>query len=284
MNRLQKKCVVASAGFHLLLLVLLFVGPAFLTPEARTVDIPVINFVPYITTDEAISGGGNPKGSPPPMADPAPPTPAPQRQETPPPKPEPAVKEVPKPQPETQPKPSEKNDSFAVEQSSKPKPRKIEVSTTIVRRNTSGRANNRSNSAAQEVAAAQRAAQRAGQAIAGIAGGLSKSTSVELQGTGGGGVPYANFLAAVKKAYTDAWVVPASLSTDLATVTVSVTIARNGKVISSTIVRRSGSTEVDQSVQATLDRVTYAAPLPPNAREDERTVTIDFNLKAKLLG
>ncbi len=29
MNRLQKKCVIATAGFHLLLLVILFVGPAF---------------------------------------------------------------------------------------------------------------------------------------------------------------------------------------------------------------------------------------------------------------
>jgi len=32
MNRLQKKCILATAGIHLLLLVILLVGPAFFEP------------------------------------------------------------------------------------------------------------------------------------------------------------------------------------------------------------------------------------------------------------
>ena len=64
----------------------------------------------------------------------------------------------------------------------------------------------------------------------------------------------------------------------------TVTIARDGTVISARIVDRSGSPVVDQSVQATLDRVRYAAPLPDDAKEDQRTITIYFDVKAKLLG
>jgi hypothetical protein len=30
-----------------------------------------------------------------------------------------------------------------------------------------------------------------------------------------------------------------------------------------------------------LDRVKWAAPLPENAREDQRTVSIEFNVRAK---
>jgi hypothetical protein len=37
MNRLQKKCVIVTAGIHLLLLVILMVGPAFFRSEERRV-------------------------------------------------------------------------------------------------------------------------------------------------------------------------------------------------------------------------------------------------------
>jgi len=41
MNRLQKKCVLATAGFHLLLLVILFVGPAFFWARQKPDTTPV---------------------------------------------------------------------------------------------------------------------------------------------------------------------------------------------------------------------------------------------------
>jgi TonB family protein len=112
---------------------------------------------------------------------------------------------------------------------------------------------------------------------------LSPSTKIELQGPGGGGVPYGNFLAAVKKIYTDAWEVPEGVSDDAAA-TVSVTIARDGTVISARIIKSSDNSKVDQSVQTVLDRVKYAAPLPENAKEDQRTVNIVFDVKSKLIG
>jgi TonB family protein len=66
-------------------------------------------------------------------------------------------------------------------------------------------------------------------------------------------------------------------------VATTVTIGRDGNVISARITRRSGNSAVDESVRATLDRVTYAAKLPRDAKEDRRTVTINFNVRAKRL-
>jgi TonB family protein len=86
----------------------------------------------------------------------------------------------------------------------------------------------------------------------------------------------------VKKVYTDAWVVPDGVTDDSATVTASVTIARSGEVLSTSIVKSSGNSLVDHSVKATLDRVPTVPPLPDGAKEEQRTVTINFNVKAKL--
>jgi hypothetical protein len=76
MNRLQKKCFVAATGCHLLLTVILFVGPAFMSSNPKPEDFQVLEIVPDITTDAKVSGGGNPKATPPPPA-PRPPTPQP---------------------------------------------------------------------------------------------------------------------------------------------------------------------------------------------------------------
>src|SRR5579859_4330947 len=65
MNRLQKKCFVASAGIHLLLALILLVGPAFISDPKKQEDVPFLDFVPIKTVDELISGGGNPKAKPP---------------------------------------------------------------------------------------------------------------------------------------------------------------------------------------------------------------------------
>src|ERR1041384_791720 len=111
---------------------------------------------------------------------------------------------------------------------------------------------------------------------------LSGSTTIEFKGPGGGGIPDANFLQAVKTAYCNAWVLPDGVTDDNAITTASVTIARNGTVVSSHISHRSGDAAVDFSVQATLDRVRFAAPLPDDAKEDRRTVIINFNVKTKL--
>jgi TonB family protein len=89
-------------------------------------------------------------------------------------------------------------------------------------------------------------------------------------------------LQALKTLYTDAWNVPDGADDD-ATITTSVTIAKDGTVLSAHIKRPSGNSIADTSVQLTLDRVRHAVPLPDDAKEDQRTVTITFSVKAKRL-
>jgi TonB family protein len=64
---------------------------------------------------------------------------------------------------------------------------------------------------------------------------------------------------------------------------VTVTIARDGTVISASLTSPSGNAAFDQSIRAALDRVRQVPPFPPGAREDRRTVIINFNLLAKRL-
>ena len=286
MNRLQKKCMIASAGFHLLLALLLLVGPGFLAPTSTMPDAPLLTFIPYKTTDDDRQGGGSRNGGSPPPAPVTPPEPAAPTPPTPVKRDEPKPEPV-KPKPEPKETPEQKDDSFSNEITTKPKPKpKLKVSTDLVKRDTSD-LNAKAKEAAEARAAAQARADainRFSRSIDRIGGDLSGSTSIELKGPVGGGIPYANFLQGVKKIYTDAWLVPDGIKDDSATVAVTVTIARDGSVISSHIIRRSGDAAVDQSVQMTLDRVSKVCPLPDDSKDNQRTVTINFNVRAKLLG
>ena len=288
MNRLQKKCFAASAGVHLLLAVILFIGPGFVSHKAPPDNLAILNFVPLKTIDELVApGGGNPKAKPPaatPLPTPAPPQPP---VETPPPQPPPEKVREPDPPKEVKP-PRDAEDSL--EPSKDRQPRKIEISTKLVSRQKQSTADKRAQEEAQEreqakalADARKRLARQIGRAAEHIGSELSGGTAVELQGPGGGGLPYANFMQAVKSAYDNAWVLPDGVANDEAVTTASVTIARDGSVVSSRITRFSGDAVVDHSVQATLDRVHYAAPLPDNAKEDRRTVSINFSVKAKRL-
>ena len=125
MNRLQQKCLIASAGLHFFLLLILVIGAAFFMPEPTPVkQFHRLKVVPTKLIDEALSGGGgNPKIAPteevqkgttltplpaPPAEKPAPtppkqPDPAPPIRQDPPPEKE-APKEETKPTPEPRPK------------------------------------------------------------------------------------------------------------------------------------------------------------------------------------
>jgi TonB family protein len=281
MNRLMKKCFAGSAGAHLLLMVVLFVVPAFLTEKPKLDDSPILDFIPLKTVDALASGGGSPKGQLP-QATPTPPVQPPQPPAVAPPPPERATDPEPPTEREKEQKP-EKSDSLEANQ--KQKSRMPKVSTTLVRpkdTKKTGKQTPADDSREREANEARRqAAARIGQVASRIGSDMSASTTIDLKGPGGGGVPYANFLQAVKTRYTEAWVVPDSVTDDSATTAASVTIARDGTVIATRIVRSSGNSAVDQSVQATLARVRFAAPLPDNATENERTVTINFSVKAK---
>jgi TonB family protein len=134
----------------------------------------------------------------------------------------------------------------------------------------------------QQIAdARKRAANQLRRAADSIRENTSPTTTIEESGPGGGGPSYANYGAWVKTKYDNAWLAPDDAASDDAVAKVSVTIANNGTVVSSHITRASGDSQVDRSVQATLDRVTFIAPFPDGAKEKQRTYIINFNLKAK---
>lgn len=265
MNRTQKKCLLASAAMHLLLIALLVFGPAFRTSERVEESRPLIDFVPLKTVDEALAGGGNPQAPP---AQPAPPPPAPATQP-------PASRTQPAPAPPEPPKPARDPESFEIKPAARKSP-DLKLTPVVRKPETSPVSPTPAQDSRTELArAARAAAQRLQQSLS------SGTTTVELRGPGGGGVPYANFLDAVKKVYSDAWIVPDGVTDEEATATASVTIARDGSVVSARLIRSSGNPLVDASVEAVLRRVTYVVPLPDTAREDQRTVTIRFNVKSK---
>jgi hypothetical protein len=281
MNRLQKKCFVVSAGMHVLLPVILVLGSA-LTPTPKTIEPPILTFIPPATTDKDISGGGNPNVRTAPVDLNKPPTPTPKAREAAPPK---EAEKTPDPDPPKELKSKPDPESFEVAKEKKKKlpdvpldlkPRHNATPPKQVVKNT---IDDKSEREAREK---QKQLLRD---IGSAANDLRENSSTEVKfkdyGPGGGGIPYANFLAGVKTIYTRAWTVPDGVEDDEATTEVSVTIARDGTVLRSCIIRKSGNAAVDHSVQMTLDRVRRAVPLPGDSKEDERTVTIGFNVKAK---
>jgi len=293
MDRLQKKCFVASAGLHLLLGLILVVGPAFVASQSKPDNMPVLDFVPLKTVDSLMSGGGNPNAKPPPapLERPQPLPPAPAVKSAPPPpvkvkEPEPPKERV----KETAPPKETPEFSFEPAKERKNKPT---FDFTVVKRSSSdakaeakaraeAQAREEAREYARELADRRRRLDAAfGNAVEKLDEGRSGSTTIELKGPGGGGVPYANFLQAVKSRYEHEWVVPDGVTDENATVATSVTIARDGTVVSAHVTRGSGNAAVDRSVRVTLERVKWAAPLPDDARENQRTVEINFNVAAR---
>ena len=300
MSRLERKCLVTSAGAHGMLFLLLALAPFLWRAPLPPVSLPPINFIPSRLIDGAMSGGGSPDVKEMPKQAPASPvtvpTPAPQAA---PPKPVAVVQpETARPQaePEAQPRtrrvvdstPSEKpNVKTALAKPSddaKPTRRKIEVAferETATGKKTSAAQERAEAAAASAAAARAAAAQRAAriQSVLGTIGqGVSSGTSIEVPGPGGEAfADYGQWLVAI---YHRAWTPPTNLANDVATVEVTVVVRRDGKVESFKVTRRSGNTALDRSVE-NLRRVGSIAPFPDGASDERRTFIIEFNLRSK---
>jgi TonB family protein len=299
MTRLQKKCLVAAVGAHFLALVVLLCS-AFIPSHPKTDDVPYLEAIPSKTIDAMLNSGAaqaQPTPPTPPAAQPVqPPAPAP----TPPPptveptKPQPEPTPAPpKPvEPVKPPEPVEPDNPTPEPKVTKPKPQphKIDVSLKeVTRKNVKDTDDSKAQAEAEEKAAAK-AAQRAQEArearvkafrsaARNIKDSAASPTTVDLPVNSS--AAYANYSSVVLSIYTDAWTLPSNSDSDEAIVKVSVTIARDGRVVNAHILDRSGDRNVDSSVQRTLDRVTEIAPFPDGSTDSERTYIIYFNLKAK---
>ena len=266
MNRLQKKCVIATAGAHLLLILILIVGPAFFYSKPKADDLQVLDVIPANLIDAEFNSGVANAAPPPPAPavtppQPTPAPPAPKPVATPPTfmqalekvfKPEP-VKPTPNPEP----------------------PRKIQINTQLVTRTAPKNAPAADNSRQQ-----QQQARAIRTALRNLKKNFTPGTVVDMPGNSGGAA-YASYRDAIASIYYDAWTPPGEADNEEANTRVSVTIANDGTVITARIVTPSGDARVDASIQRTLERVTFIAPFPRGAVEKERTYLINFNLKAK---
>lgn len=294
MDRLQKKCVIASAATHLLLVALLFISPAFVTPE-KPVTLPVLTFIPATLVDDPFSGGGTPTPpAPAPEPDkPEPPAPEPEPVAPPPkskPKPKPEPKTEPEPEPAkpepTRPAPPKKIELKKPEKPAEPEPKKVAppkrtIVPTFTKSSDDSKKQRQEEARQAEEARRQAAAEAVRQKLAQVQqrlAGLSTSTSIEPLGPGG--AAYANYAQVVKSIYERAWIPPAELDDDLGSVKVELIIARSGRVVSAKIKRSSGNSALDRSVDRAL-QIREIPPFPEGTRDLQRVFIIDFNLKSK---
>jgi TonB family protein len=264
MNRLQKKCLIATAGFHLLLLVILFVGPAFFNAKPKVDDSQVLDVIPASLVDAVVNTG---------VKNATPPAPAPIITPQPiPPAPKPVVQPAPAPQPTL----VQRIEKVFTPEPVKPtpatteiQPHKIQPDLTPVVRNPSKNSDTKPKPDSQAI----------NKLIKNIQHDLSPPTEVTTPGDGGAAA--ANYAQVVKSIYEQAWTPPDDADNDDANARVSVTISSDGTVITARILTPSGDKGVDDTVQRTLDRVQFIAPFPSGSTDKVRTYIINFNLKAK---
>jgi len=279
MNRLQKKCFIASAGLHLLLVVILFMGSAFLGSREKPVALQYIDIIPFKVIDAPFVGGGNPNAKPP--------------------APTPQIQAPPVQQPAAQPQPPEKvspPETVKETRQLKPEPDSLEVNdrkprgpqinTQAVVSRKLAKANptepSKDSSQAQARANALRAAQ-VQNILQNLKDGRSSSTTIDIQGPGG--EAYAGYEIVLQSIYKKYYDEALSAAGDIAdgnnSAEVSITIERTGSVTASHIVTSSGNAALDKVVKRVLAKVTYIRPFPEGSKDSQRTFTIVFDLKPK---
>jgi TonB family protein len=282
MNRLQKKCVIGTAGIHLLLLTILIFGPAFLNHQPKT-DNTVLDVIPANLVDAALNSGVRDAQAPQPA--PAPAAIPPSLLRPPPlPAPAPEPKEVQQPQPAptpslmdrfremfapTKPTPMVTPDLKPAERTEKSHDDNVKVNLTPVKHRDFSKNNPNHNNTSDTRAI--------NSALTSLKHSLSSSTKIDMPGNAS--AAYANYATVVKSIYEQALRahLPAQVAGNNEYTKVSVTIANDGTVISSEIISRSGDTVWDEAVQSTLDQVTFIARFPDGATEKERHYTLSFN-------
>jgi TonB family protein len=282
MNRLQKKCVIGTAGIHLLLLTILIFGPAFFNRQPKT-DNTILTVIPSNILDNALNSGVQDAQAPQPAPQPA--VIPPSLQQPPPPLPAPEPKAVQPPAPVQTPSPSLLKafeeyfshpkptptvtpDMKPVQRTEKRQDDNIKVDLTKVsHKNVTKKPTQDNTSNAKAINSELRSLQK----------NLSSSTRIDMPGTGTAAM--ANYITVIQSVYVQALRphTPEQVVNKDEFTKVSVTIARDGTVVSSHIISRSGDPAWDKAVQTTLDEVTSVAPFPDGATEQERQYTLSFN-------
>lgn len=260
MNRLVKKCVVASAGTHLLLVLLLLVGSAFQARNSSSNDPdpakapaaggPIIEMVTSLESEPSVPA-------------------------------QPQLMLAHKAEPSAPPIASDAPLTRDLAPTRAPRTTRLNlptVSTNVVSRLGGTRP------AFNRPAAVNTGIGQLGQGIDRLFKTLSPGTEISLGSGDNPGEDGASYAQIVKEKYSENWDPLAAGATSEDTVTlVSVTIANDGKVVSARILKPSGDTATDNSVRQALNRVVFIRAFGPETSERQRTYTINFNLRAKSL-
>jgi TonB family protein len=271
MNRLQKKCLFAAAGTHLLVVVVVLCS-GFIKSTPKVDETQAIDVIPSIAIDALLNSGVKNYTPPTPTPVVTPPTPTPPTPEP----PQPVVTPPKQIEPVTPPDKTEPDLTPVKIPDKSPKRHDISPDFKPVTRTDADDA------AAKKAAAdAKRKRDATAKLLRDAASNIKNKTSsaTEVAMPGDSSASYANYGAIVVSVYHRTWpsLVPENMTSEAAVVSFSVTIASDGSVISSHITQSSGEPNVDRAVQRMLDRVTFIHAFPDDTSDHERTYNIDFN-------
>jgi TonB family protein len=295
MTHLQKKCLVGAACTHLLLLVVVLAASAF-HAEPELTGEQVLSIIPTTILDRAGSGGG-------PLA---PVTPQPARTQS-----IPTSVELPSPTSEahSQPRqtipqhPSHETAVTVTETPAKPSSKKKAAPDKPARRSTasghvipdfstrvslSGRnapknsestnsATSESNGPVSRMADIRREIDNLNRIVA-TTGAPKTVVTMPGESDGDAFIGYNNFIF---QAYYRAWRTPDTAAGKVAVAEVEIVVERDGTIKSAEIIRKSGDSALDRSVQRALDQVKDLPPFPKEAKDEQRSFKIRFNLEEK---
>ena len=261
MSRLLKKCLFLSIGLHILLAAALLICTAFFVAKPEKI-MPTLSMIAPDVLDNLLNPQpvSTPKKNPNPpvrrIVTPTPPkkvTPTPPRKVTPKKKQSPALKPT---KSKVTPKPKRKTIKIA--------------QNTQTSKGATGRPKKNTHPKTPPVSAKQL------NTIKSMRNQLSAAINVNVAGTNAAAfTSYANFVVGV---YRRTWepLIPSGLARSRIT-KVSVTIRRDGRVLSARIIRKTGDAALDRSVQRALDRVkTIGKSFPSGSKDSQRTFTLDF--------
>jgi TonB family protein len=302
MTRLEKKCLLASTGAHATLALLLFLGPLIWVSKRQNIALPPLLLVPTRIIDGVIASGGNPNAT----APPAPPAPAPSRPATAPPVIAPPKPAIAPPKPDTKPiraeveapsNPSSHQVRDALpdkrlsrteepDDSASTKPARHKIQVSFERETATSQKSSSSPSSSSASDSRSRAEARAVQTfqskINGVVGAISQGvaggTAIEVPGPGG--EVYADYGQYLILAYRRAWTPPDDLTDELATVDVRIIVLREGTILKFRVVKKSGISALDRSVERLETAVRHVEPFPEGAVDPQRTFLLHFNLKS----
>ena len=274
MSRLLKKCFFLSVGLHVLLVAVLILGAAFLVTQPEKVPA-VLSMIAPSELENLL----NP--STPPQTKPNINQPSATRhpQVTPPRPPVKPVIQPPKPRPDPpKPRPDPPKPRSANPNPKTPKPQNTAKKPSDIKVNIGNPKNHTNKTRPNPQPRPVKPAINSKDVNSALKGLNNLSAKIKVQVSGSNRAAFATYAQHVVAVYRRAWqpLIPKNLArTRIAEV--SVTISRDGRVISARIIRRTGDAALDKSVQRALDKVrSVGKSFPSSSRDAKRTFTLDF--------